>query len=56
MTKPHEVRVYVHEKDGKYEIRVTGVTSGARVNFGDGDSGSIVFDLDASRFYPVVKP
>lgn len=54
--QPHEVGIHVSKPSGgKWEIRITGVTSGAVIHFGDGDTGALVFHLDASRFYPLLK-
>ena len=54
MPEEHPIRVLVgKDSRGRWEITVTGVTSGAVVNYGDGDTGSVTFYLDASRFTPV---
>ena len=40
--------------DGKWLVRLSGVSSGCEVHFGDGDDGSIVFYFDANRFEPTI--
>jgi len=61
-TKPHKIQVYASLEgaawgysDGKWVIRVKGVTSGAVIHGGDGDNMEIEFKLDASRFHPVIS-
>ena len=49
-----EIEVTIRKVDGKWEIRVSGVSSGCEVNFGDGDNGNVKWFLDASRFKPVL--
>lgn len=52
--KPHEINITARldKEKGKWKIRVTGVTSGAKIHLGD--ELSIEFGLDASRFTPVI--
>jgi hypothetical protein len=40
------------KEGGKWVIRLSNVSSGVRIHGCDGDSLSIEFDLDASRFTP----
>lgn len=62
MTKPHEIKITANLEgaqwgysEGKWVIRVSGVTSGAIIHGGDGDNMTIEFKLDPTRFHPVVK-
>lgn len=49
-----EVRIRKFKEDGKWVIRVSGVTSGFTVHT-ETDDSSIEFRFDASRFEPVIK-
>lgn len=55
MSEEHKIETTCVLRDGMYVIRICGVTSGAVVNFGDGDTGNIEFKLDSRRFKPVFK-
>jgi len=52
--KEVEVSKHKNNRTGKWEIRVSGITSGFVVHT-ESDNSSIVFQFDASRFNPIVK-
>jgi hypothetical protein len=49
-----EITISKHKHNGKWVIVVNGVTSGMVVHGGDGDTMSVSFKYDASRFNPVI--
>lgn len=51
MPKDHVIKIVakLNEQDGKWEIRINGVTSGVELYAGpDGDNMSMLFKLDCS--------
>jgi hypothetical protein len=52
--KPHQVGVSVRfsEAENKWHVTVSGVSYGVEIL--PGDELSLVFELDASRFHPVL--
>ena len=46
------IKTSIRKEDGKYVVRIQGVTSGFVVHGGDGDNMTIEFKFDASRFSP----
>jgi len=50
-----EVRIYrIMGDDGKWTVRVKGISSGFKVHGGYPDDMSIEFKFDASRFEPII--
>lgn len=54
MKRKHEIRIEKYLSQGKWIIRIFGVTSGVKIHGGDGDDMNIEFKLDADRFEPVI--
>jgi len=50
-----EVRVYrIMDSDGKWIVRVHGISSGFKVHANDSDNLSIEFKFDSTRFEPII--